>query len=161
MRSTKPLLAAALIAAAIITTACGGESANTAGTSAPAAPAGASSGASASSGAPASSGAIAQPSGGYTTLPPVPGAGADANGRYGGTMTVAYAGNPKTFDPAVCYDSVCWNNMRMLFDRLYDYVGNTSDLAPQAATAMPTISADGLTYDIEIRDGMKFSNGNP
>lgn len=81
--------------------------------------------------------------------------------RYGGTMTVAYSSNPNTFDPAVCYDATCWNNMRMIFDRLYDYVGDTMELAPQAAEAAPEVSEDGLTYTMKIREGMTFSNGDP
>lgn len=81
--------------------------------------------------------------------------------RYGGTMQVAYSSDPNTFDPAVCYDATCWNNMRMLFDRLYDYTGDTMELAPQAAVAAPKISDDGLTYTIKIRKGMTFSNGDP
>jgi peptide/nickel transport system substrate-binding protein/oligopeptide transport system substrate-binding protein len=81
--------------------------------------------------------------------------------HYGGTMTVAYKSDPKTFDPAVCYDATCWNNMRMLYDRLYDYVGDTMKIAPQAAAAMPTVSSDGLTYDIKLRPGMVFSDGKP
>jgi ABC-type transport system substrate-binding protein len=149
MHQRKAFLAAALLAVTVTATACGSSGGN-AGSSSAAAPNG-------SGSAPAS----AAPSGGYTQLPPVPGAQPDPNARYGGTMNVAYAGNPKTFDPAVCYDSVCWNNMRMMFDRLYDYVGNTSDLAPEAAAALPTVSADGLTYDIKIRPNMKFSDGKP
>ena len=164
MKSRKPLLVAAIAVAAVTLAACGGT--DNSGPSSSAGQPAASGGAASSGGAPASSGAAAssgsgQPSGGYTSTPPAPGEDPDGNGRYGGTMTVAYAGNPKTFDPAVCYDSVCWNNMRMMFDRLYDYVGSTSDLVPQAAAAMPTISADGLTYDIDIRPDMKFSNGAP
>jgi ABC-type transport system substrate-binding protein len=81
--------------------------------------------------------------------------------RRGGTMTVAYKSDPKTFDPAVCYDATCWNNMRMLYDRLYDYKGATSDLELQAASAFPRVSPDGKTYTIELRPGMKFSNGAP
>jgi ABC-type transport system substrate-binding protein len=81
--------------------------------------------------------------------------------HYGGTMTVAYASNPKTFDPAVCYDSTCWNNMRMLFDRLYDYVGATMNLEPQAATALPVVSNGGKTYTMTLRSGMTFSDGRP
>jgi ABC-type transport system substrate-binding protein len=81
--------------------------------------------------------------------------------RYGGTMTVAYQSNPNTFDPAVCYDATCWNNMRMLYDRLYDYVGDTMNLTTQAASAMPQVSADGLTYTIKLRAGMVFTDGKP
>ncbi|WP_426512269.1 ABC transporter substrate-binding protein [Dactylosporangium sp. McL0621] len=88
-----------------------------------------------------------------------PNAGGSDQARYGGTMTVAYQSDPKTFDPAVCYDATCWNNMRMLYDRLYDYVGDTMNIEPQAATALPEVSADGLTYTIKLRSGMTFSDG--
>ncbi|MEV4348621.1 ABC transporter substrate-binding protein [Actinoplanes sp. NPDC049596] len=87
--------------------------------------------------------------------------GSADSARYGGTMTVAYQSDPKTFDPAVCYDATCWNNMRMLYDRLYDYTGDTMNIAPQAASAEPEISADGLTYTIKLRSGMTFSDGKP
>jgi ABC-type transport system substrate-binding protein len=87
--------------------------------------------------------------------------GGTGTARYGGTMTVAYQSDPKTFDPAVCYDATCWNNMRMLYDRLYDYTGDTMNIAPQAAAAMPEVSADGLTYTIKIRPNMTFSDGKP
>jgi ABC-type transport system substrate-binding protein len=87
--------------------------------------------------------------------------GSTGTARYGGTMTVAYQSDPKTFDPAVCYDATCWNNMRMLYDRLYDYTGDTMTIAPQAAAAMPEVSADGLTYTIKLRAGMTFSDGKP
>jgi peptide/nickel transport system substrate-binding protein len=87
--------------------------------------------------------------------------GSAGTARYGGTMTVGYQSDPKTFDPAVCYDATCWNNMRMLYDRLYDYTGDTMTIAPQAAAAMPEVSADGLTYTIKLRSGMTFSDGKP
>lgn len=161
MRSRKPLLVAALTAAAVTLAACGGSTDNAGTSPAGSSPAPGADGAVNSSIAPAAPGGADTLKGGYTTTPPAPGEQPDKNGRYGGTMTVAYAGNPKTFDPAVCYDSVCWNNMRMLFDRLYDYVGATSDLVPQAAAALPTVSKDGLTYDIDIRPNMKFSDGRP
>lgn len=89
------------------------------------------------------------------------GGGTSAEPRFGGTMTVAHSSDPNTFDPAVCYDATCWNNMRMMFDRLYDYVDDTMELAPQAASAEPEVSADGLTYTIPIREGMTFANGDP
>ena len=94
-----------------------------------------------------------------------PTTGTGANGstepRFGETMTVAYKSDPKTFDPAVCYDATCWNNMRMMYDRLYDYVGDTMEIEAQAAASMPQVSADGLTYTIKLRDGMTFTDGKP
>lgn len=81
--------------------------------------------------------------------------------RYGDTMTVAYKSDPKTFDPAVCYDATCWNNMRMMYDRLFDYTGDTMNIAAQAAADMPQVSADGLTYTIKLRPGMTFTDGKP
>jgi peptide/nickel transport system substrate-binding protein/oligopeptide transport system substrate-binding protein len=88
-------------------------------------------------------------------------AGSSSSPRFGGTMTVAYQSDPNTFDPAVCYDATCWNNMRMLYDRLYDYVGDTMNLTTQAAAELPQVSADGLTYTIKLRAGMVFSDGKP
>lgn len=99
--------------------------------------------------------------GGGTANDSTPDAGGSEQARYGGTMTVAYQSDPKTFDPAVCYDATCWNNMRMLYDRLYDYVGDTMNIQPQAAAAMPEVSADGLTYTVKLRSGMTFSDGKP
>ncbi len=106
-------------------------------------------------GAVAACGAVQKNAGGPTT------GQADGSPRAGGTMTVAYKSDPKTFDPAVCYDATCWNNMRMLYDRLYDYKGATSELVPQAAAGFPTVSPDGRTYTIKIRPGMTFSDGSP
>ena len=51
--------------------------------------------------------------------------------------------------------------MRMVFDRLYDYKGQTSNLKLQAAAAFPKISPDGLTYTMTLKKGLKFSNGAP
>ncbi|GIF69101.1 peptide ABC transporter substrate-binding protein [Asanoa ishikariensis] len=88
-------------------------------------------------------------------------AGSSTEPRFGETMTVAYKSDPKTFDPAVCYDATCWNNMRMMYDRLFDYVGDTMEIEPQAAQDMPQVSQDGLTYTVKLRAGMTFSDGKP
>ena len=58
---------------------------------------------------------------------------------HGGTMQVAFQSDPDTFDPQVCYDATCWDNMQMMFDRLYDYKANTTDLEPEAAASMPGV----------------------
>jgi peptide/nickel transport system substrate-binding protein/oligopeptide transport system substrate-binding protein len=76
-------------------------------------------------------------------------------------MQVAFQSDPNTFDPQVCYDATCWDNMQMLFDRLYDYQTNTTNLQPEAAASMPQVSGGGKVYTIAIRPGMTFSNGKP
>ncbi|MEG0378312.1 MAG: ABC transporter substrate-binding protein, partial [Eubacterium sp.] len=38
-------------------------------------------------------------------------------------------------------------------------LNNDSTLFPQLLTQMPTVSADGLTYSFELKDGVKFHNG--
>jgi peptide/nickel transport system substrate-binding protein/oligopeptide transport system substrate-binding protein len=79
----------------------------------------------------------------------------------GGTMQVAFQSDPDTFDPQVCYDATCWDNMQMMFDRLYDYKGATTDLEAEAAASMPVVSGGGKVYTIAIRKGMTFDNGKP
>ena len=77
----------------------------------------------------------------------------------GGILKIAFSSDPTTFDPQVCYDATCWDNMEMLFNRLYDYTPSGTTLVPQAAATLPTLSADKLTYTINIRAGMKFADG--
>lgn len=81
--------------------------------------------------------------------------------KYGGTITTAAASDPETFDPAVCTGATCWNMMRMMFDRLYDYDRDTSELKLQAAESFPEVSDDGLTYTMKLKEGLTFSNGDP
>ncbi len=76
-------------------------------------------------------------------------------------MQVAFQSDPDTFDPQVCYDATCWDNMQMLFDRLYDYKTNTTEIQPEAAASMPQVSGSGKVYTIAIRPGMTFDNGKP
>jgi peptide/nickel transport system substrate-binding protein len=85
--------------------------------------------------------------------------GSGSGPRYGGTFQTAFQSSPTTFDPQVCYDATCWDNMEMIFNRLYDYETSNTTLAPQAAAAMPVLSDGGRVYTISIRKGMEFSNG--
>lgn len=79
--------------------------------------------------------------------------------KHGGTFQIAFQSSPTTFDPQVCYDATCWDNMELIFNRLYDYQTATTTLEPEAAAAMPTITGGGRVYTIPIRKGMEFSNG--
>jgi ABC-type transport system substrate-binding protein len=81
--------------------------------------------------------------------------------RRGGVLQTAFQSDPNTFDPQVCYDATCWDNMEMLFNRLYDYKTDTTDLFPQAAASMPTVADNSQKYTIKLRSGMTFANGKP
>jgi ABC-type transport system substrate-binding protein len=108
-------------------------------------------------------GAMALLMAGSTGLSTAPAGMAYATGgpRWGGTINVAFAEDAVTLDPQVCYDSVCWDAMNMMFDRLYDYQGSTNNLIPEAAQGFPKITNGGKTYTITLRHGMTFWNGQP
>jgi len=66
-----------------------------------------------------------------------------------------------TIDPADAYSSFTGNVLYNLGDRLYTYKLGTQTLQPQLATALPTVSTDGLTYTIPLRTGVQFHDGTP
>ena len=63
-------------------------------------------------------------------------------------------------DPALAYDTTSWTVTRMLYDQLVMYAENSTELIPGLAEAMPTVSADGLTYTFKLRPGVKFIKGD-
>jgi len=67
----------------------------------------------------------------------------------------------RTLDPADAYEIFPGILLYNLGDRLYTYAPGTTDLVPQLATAMPTISADGLTYTIPLRQDVVLHDGTP
>lgn len=66
---------------------------------------------------------------------------------------------PRTLDPADNYELAGSNIMTSLSDRLYTYAVGTGELVPQLATALPQVSADGLTYTIPVRQEVVFHDG--
>jgi ABC-type transport system substrate-binding protein len=62
-------------------------------------------------------------------------------------------------DPAVASDNATLSLLENLFDPLlrYDYLARPATLRPNTATAMPTVSSDGLTYTFRIRPGIHFT----
>jgi peptide/nickel transport system substrate-binding protein len=64
-----------------------------------------------------------------------------------------------TIDPADASQTFAGTLLSNLGERLYAYKPGTTELVPQLATALPTISADGLTYQIPTRSGVTFHDG--
>ena len=82
-----------------------------------------------------------------------------------GTLSFALSGAPDSLDPGNMYDNWTWNFSRLYATPLMTYQsapgagGNT--LMPGLATAPGTASADGLTWTYHIKQGLRFSDGEP
>lgn len=74
-------------------------------------------------------------------------------------ITLGTTGRIRTLDPADAYEILSGNLLYNLGDRLYTNKPGTTELEPQLAIAMPTISEDGLVYRIPLREGVLFQDG--
>lgn len=61
-------------------------------------------------------------------------------------------------DPAVVDDSVTANVLTQTYEGLYQ-LDKDGNVVTALATDMPTISEDGLTYTIKLKEGLKWSDG--
>lgn len=77
----------------------------------------------------------------------------------GNRVSVGTTLSAGTLDPADAYDAFPGILLYNLGDRLYTYTPGTSDLAPQLATELPTISEDALTYTIPLREDVTLHDG--
>jgi len=66
---------------------------------------------------------------------------------------------PDTLDPQRSRTDASFNIQRDLFEGL-TAVGPDGDAVPAAAESW-TVSADGLEYTFRLRDGLRWSNGDP
>ena len=79
----------------------------------------------------------------------------------GGILKAGIPGNPDHLDPALSYTNEGWeileatNNGLLTFKKAAGGPGAT--VVPDIADAMPTISADNLTYTFHLRSGVMFS----
>ena len=66
----------------------------------------------------------------------------------------------KGFDCAVESDEVTGSLCDSIFDSIlqYDHFARPAKLQPRAATALPEISADGLTYTLHLKPGIFFTD---
>lgn len=97
--------------------------------------------------------------------------GSDSSSESGGgsgdteSVTIAQASQPDFLDPALSYTIHGWEPMWVVYTPLLTYKREEgkagSELIPGLAEAMPEVSADGKTYELTLRKGIKYSDGTP
>ncbi|MBD2778300.1 ABC transporter substrate-binding protein [Iningainema tapete] len=78
-----------------------------------------------------------------------------------GRITIGTTQKPRTLDPADAYELASLGLVYNMSDRLYTYEPGSTEIKPQLATALPQVSADGLTYTIPLRQGVVFHDDTP
>ncbi|MDP9840160.1 peptide/nickel transport system substrate-binding protein [Neorhizobium huautlense] len=76
-----------------------------------------------------------------------------------GVINVATIGEPPTLDPMASTADVVGMTTQHIFETLFTFDAEWN-VVPLLAEAMPTVSADGKTYDITLRTGIKFHDGS-
>src|SRR4051794_31945379 len=84
-------------------------------------------------------------------------------GKTGGEIRTAYTSFPDYLDPALSYTQEGWQSLWTVYTPLLTYKhaegAEGATVVPGLAEAMPDISADGKTYKLKLRDGLKYSDG--
>jgi len=84
--------------------------------------------------------------------------GRDAFAQAGGSLNLAMIGEPQTLDPMASTADLPSLIMMHVYESLYTFDAKLN-ARPMLAVDMPKVSADGLTYEIELRKGVKLHSG--
>jgi peptide/nickel transport system substrate-binding protein len=88
----------------------------------------------------------------------------NSSGKEGGTLNATYASFPDYLDPALSYTSEGWTAMAEVYIPLLTYKHaegvEGSEVVPGLAKEMPKISDGGKTYTLQLRPGLKYSDGS-
>ena len=83
--------------------------------------------------------------------------------QQGGTISVLEGTTPDSLDPGFSYTTQGNEADAMVYVPMLAYAAANgtagTKLIPGLATALPTVSADQLTYTMTMRQGLKYSNG--
>ncbi|MBB3544335.1 ABC transporter substrate-binding protein [Rhizobium sp. BK399] len=77
----------------------------------------------------------------------------------GGVINVATIGEPPTLDPMTSTADLVGIVTQHIFETLYTFDKSWA-VTPLLAEALPEVSADGKTYTIKLRTGVKFHDGS-
>ena len=91
--------------------------------------------------------------------------GGGGAGKSGGTIKVAHASFPDYLDPGLSYTVDGWEALNLTLTGLVTYKRDAgqagAEVAPGLAEELPTISEDAKTYEFQLRDGLRYSDGKP
>lgn len=86
---------------------------------------------------------------------------ANATPQRGGTFINWMKDDPRSLDPAHCGDTQSYDVQLNIYDGLLTFDQSGKKIIPDLAASMPTVSNDGKTYTVKLRQGIKFQNGDP
>ncbi|MFD9432234.1 ABC transporter substrate-binding protein [Streptomyces sp. NPDC060002] len=76
-----------------------------------------------------------------------------------GPIVVGTTSAPSTLDPAAAWDG-SWELFRNIYQTLLSYPNGATSPQPDAAKSCEFTDSSNRTYKCELRDGLKFSNGD-
>jgi peptide/nickel transport system substrate-binding protein len=80
--------------------------------------------------------------------------------RDGGTLTVALEDDPDMLDPTLARTLVGRMVFASLCEKLYD-IDREQNVVPQLAASLPSVSQDGRSVEIKLREGIRFNDDTP
>jgi peptide/nickel transport system substrate-binding protein len=93
------------------------------------------------------------------------GSSSEGEGNEGGTLKGAYTSFPDYMDPQISYTAEGWTAMRPVYIPLLTYKAapgaEGSEIIPGLAKELPKVTNGGKTYTLFLRQGLKYSNGEP
>ena len=91
------------------------------------------------------------------------GSGQSGEAKKGGSITISQTSQPDYMDPALTYTGNGIEPLWLVYTPLITYAREEgaagAELIPGLAEDLPEISEDGLTYNLKLRQGLKYSDG--
>ena len=82
------------------------------------------------------------------------------------TLRVGWTNDPDNLNPFIGYESSSYEIWHLNYDLLFGFDAKTLQTVPELAAELPTtenggISADGKTWTVKLRQGVKWQDGQP
>jgi len=81
-------------------------------------------------------------------------------GRHGGRLVTSLRAEPKTLNPLIAADAPSREVIGLMHGDLV-HINRPSQLTEPALASSWKVSPDGLQYTLELREGLRFSDGHP